>query len=84
MAKTKKQGENSACSALFEHAYYSSGYGKLNFGYYQVVQHSPRAILNDVIPAQCNTKTSLASQNILGYNVRAAGGALPKILESGQ
>ena len=27
MAKTKKQGENSACSALFEHAYYSSGYG---------------------------------------------------------
>ena len=28
MAKTKKQGENSACSALFEHAYYSSGYGK--------------------------------------------------------
>ena len=29
MAKTKKQGENSACSALFEHAYYSSGYGML-------------------------------------------------------
>ena len=29
MAKTKKQGENSACSALFEHAYYSSGYGIL-------------------------------------------------------
>ena len=27
MAKTKKQGENSACSALFERAYYSSGYG---------------------------------------------------------
>ena len=30
MAKTKKQGENSACSALFERAYYSSGYGILN------------------------------------------------------
>ena len=30
MAKTKKQGENSACSALFEHAYYSSGYGNLH------------------------------------------------------
>ena len=30
MAKTKKQGENSACSALFERAYYSSGYGKLS------------------------------------------------------
>ena len=30
MAKTKKQGENSACSALFERAYYSSGYGSLN------------------------------------------------------
>ena len=29
MAKTKKQGENSACSALFEHAYYSRGYGIL-------------------------------------------------------
>ena len=29
MAKTKKQGENSACSALFERAYYSSGYGKV-------------------------------------------------------
>ena len=29
MAKTKKQGENSACSALFERAYYSSGYGIL-------------------------------------------------------
>ena len=27
MAKTKKQSENSACSALFERAYYSSGYG---------------------------------------------------------
>ena len=27
MAKTKKQGENSACRALFERAYYSSGYG---------------------------------------------------------
>ena len=27
MAKTKKQGENSACSALIERAYYSSGYG---------------------------------------------------------
>ena len=31
MAKTKKQGENSACSALFERAYYSSGYG-ISFG----------------------------------------------------
>ena len=28
MAKTKKQGENSACSALFERTYYSSGYGR--------------------------------------------------------
>ena len=31
MVKTKKQGENSACSALFERAYYSSGYGNFNY-----------------------------------------------------
>ena len=29
MAKTKKQGENNACSALFECGYYSEKYGIL-------------------------------------------------------
>ena len=37
MAKTKKQGENSACSALFEHAYYSSGYGNKIFRIYETL-----------------------------------------------